>query len=263
MGPTWPNRFYLHAATSRGIRGNSPFLDGGPTTVWERLALSCRTYANYCAGAFPFYTSAFPGKALSGNDPLTPSPIERFFRDAQRGTLPEFALIDPAFHVNDDHAPANPVLGQAFVSSIYRALAASPQWPRSLLIITYDEHGGFFDHVPPPPAVDADPDFRQLGFRVPALVVGPRVRRGAVDSTIREHVSIARTLATRFGIGSLGPRMDAANDLSSCIDPLLAAGPPPPPPEMPSVSIDARSLRGQSPAWLRGGLDLGAIRVID
>jgi len=86
----------------------------------------------------------------------------------------------------------------------------------------YDEHGGFYDHVPPPRAVDPDPAFAQLGFRVPAIVVGPTVRRGAVVSTTFDHTSVLATLRTRFGIDSLGPRMDAAADLSPCIDPQAA-----------------------------------------
>ena len=72
--------------------------------------------------------------------------------------------------------------------------------------------------------VDPNPDFQQLGFRVPTIVVGPRARRGAVVSTPFEHVTIPATLAARFGIGSLGARMDASHDLSSCLDPAAAAG---------------------------------------
>jgi phospholipase C len=77
--------------------------------------------------------------------------------------------------------------------------------------------------VPPPQTADPLPEFRQLGFRVPAIVAGPLVRRGAVVSTPFEHVSIAATLRTRFGIASLGPRMDAAPDLSSCLEPAAAS----------------------------------------
>jgi phospholipase C len=77
--------------------------------------------------------------------------------------------------------------------------------------------------VPPPTVPDPDPDFRLIGFRVPAVVIGPQVRAGAVVSTPFDHVSILATLATRFGVASLGPRMDAAADLSACIDPDRAA----------------------------------------
>jgi phospholipase C len=94
-----------------------------------------------------------------------------------------------------------------------------------MLVILYDEHGGFYDHVPPPRAVDPDPAFAQLGFRVPAIVVGPTVRRGAVVSTVFDHTSVLATLRARFGIESLSPRMDAAADLSACLDPAAQSAP--------------------------------------
>ena len=114
-------------------------------------------------------------------------------------------------------------MAEAFLSNIHRALAASVHRPRALLVIVFDEHGGYYDHVPPPTVPDPNPDFRQIGFRVPAVVVGPQVRAGAVVSTPYDHVSILATLATRFGIASLGPRMDAAADLSACLDPDCAS----------------------------------------
>ncbi len=239
MGSTWPNRFYLHAATSLGIRGIQPIAVGGPPTLWDRMRERCLSCRNYSAGPLSWYSGGFAGKTLAGDNPT--AKIESFFSDAQAGTLPNFSLIDPDFHLNDDHPPRNIKFGQAFLASIYQALAASPQWSRSLLLIIYDEHGGFYDHVPPPQAVDDLPDFRQLGFRVPALVIGPTARRGAVDSTVREHVSVAATLATRFGIESLTPRMDAAADLSSCVDPTLAVRPPP---TVPRVQVTAGEVAG-------------------
>jgi phospholipase C len=219
MGPTWPNRFYLHAATAAGHTSNVPMGLAAPPTIWERLADRCWTAKNYYGGSIPWYSVAFPTKSFSGNDAMTPDPLDRFYSDAARGELPHFALIDPDFELTDGHPPHDLALAEAFLSSVYRALAASPQWPRTLFVVVFDEHGGFYDHVPPPTTDDADPDFRQLGFRVPAIVAGPLVRRGAVVSTPFDHVSIAATLATRFGIASLGRRMDAAVDLSSCLDP--------------------------------------------
>ena len=102
-------------------------------------------------------------------------------------------LIDPAFttfnplgfHANDDHAPADITDGQDLVLAVYDALAASPAWERSLLVIVYDEHGGFYDHVPPPQAPDDDPDtFGRYGVRVPAIVVSPWVEPRSVSSTV-------------------------------------------------------------------------------
>ena len=219
MGATWPNRFYLHAATSNGRKTNVDWGPGEPVTVWERMAERCYSAKNYYAGVIAWHSMAFLKRAISGGGALIPDRIETFFRDAREGTLPNFAIIDPDFHLNDLHPPHTLAMGEAFLGSVVRALEQSPQWPRTMLVIVYDENGGFYDHVPPPTTDDPDPEFRQLGFRVPALVIGPQVWQGKVVSTPLEHVSVLSTLRTRFGIDSLGPRMDAAVDLSSCIDP--------------------------------------------
>jgi phospholipase C len=173
--------------------------------------------------------------------------IDAFFADAQAGALPAFSIIDPHFFgdgANDDHPDHNIQLGQVLIGAVYNALAQSPQWGQCLLVITYDEHGGFFDHVPPPAKVDEDPEFSQLGFRVPSIVTGPFARRGCVVSTPFEHVSVARTLRTRFGIPSLNAREAATNDLSSCIDPAFF-GRPQPPVVLPAVQLSMSALR----AW--------------
>ena len=246
MGPTWPNRFYLHAATADGHKNNRPMGLSPPPTIWERMADRCWTGKNYYSSKLPWYSIAFPAKSFSGDDAIVPETLDHFYRDAARGELPNIAIIDPDFEANDGHPPHDLALCEAFVASVYRALAESPQWSRSLLLVVFDEHGGFFDHVPPPQTDDPNAEFRQLGFRVPAIAVGPTVRRGAVVSTPFEHVSIAATLRSRFGIASLGRRMDAAPDLSSVLDPAAAVQPAP---SLPAVALSAsRTLR----APLRG-----------
>jgi phospholipase C len=237
MGPTWPNRFHLHAGTSAGRRDNTPIGFGGPATIWERMAERCRSTRNYFAAPAPWYAAAFPAKAFSGNDALVAARIEDFFHDARTGNLPEFAVIDPDFLTGDGHPAHDLSLSEAFLSSVYRAMAESPQWSRSLLVICYDEHGGFYDHVPPPQTADPLADFRQLGFRVPALVIGPTVWQGGVISEPFEHVSIAATLGTRYGIESLGSRMNAARDLSACIDPALVKAPAAPARAFPRIDV--------------------------
>jgi phospholipase C len=294
MGPTWPNRFYLQAATSGGRRENTAMGFAAPPTVWERMADRCRSTRNYFAGALPWYAAAFPAKAFSGNDAVTAARIEDFFRDAREGNLPELSIVDPDFLANDGHPIHDLALSEVFLAAIYRSLAASPQWPRCLLIINYDEHGGFFDHVPPPQVADERPDFRRLGFRVPTLVVGPTVWQGQVVSTVFDHVSVAATLATRFGIASLGARMDAARDLASCIDPARVAAPasaarsfplveithaqtvralarPPSQTELilaldehrvPAHMVDPRASDERLASWLRCAEELAAVRVV-
>ncbi len=241
MGPTWPNRFYLHAATSLGIKTNNAIVDG-PATVWEQLGKKCWSCKNYAAGPAHWYHAAFRGRAFSGNDPFPAGRIEDFFRDARAGNLPNFSLIDPDFWSNDFHPPHSLALSEALVGSVVRAVQESPQYKRSMLIITFDENGGFYDHVAPPKTADSNKEFQQLGFRVPAIVIGPSVRRGQVVSQLFEHVSIAKTLQTRFGIESLNERMDAAADLSACIDPELMGLAPGPLAKLPKLRIDRKRI---------------------
>jgi phospholipase C len=245
LGPTWPNRFYLHAADSAGVKTNDGVVDG-PTTIWEKLGRACLSAKGYTAGPAHWYHAAFRGRPFAGNDPMVPAYIENFFEDARAGNLPNFSIIDPDFWASDLHPPHSLGLGEALVASIVRAVQESPQWKRSLIIVTFDEYGGFYDHVIPPTTVDPRPEFRQLGFRVPSILIGPHVRRGEIVSTTFEHVSIAATLRARFGIESLGPRMDVTADLSSCIDPARVGLPPGPIGTLPRIDLDERRVREAS-----------------
>jgi phospholipase C len=237
MGSTWPNRFYLHAATAGGTTSNLPTF--GLTTIWDLLEDAGLSHANYYSD-LAWAWGGFGNPLLSYTDSL-----DEFFDAAQAGTLPAFSIVDPNFGLlpggeggNDDHPTHDITLGQIFLGSIYQAMASSPQWSRCLLIITYDEHGGFYDHVSPPTTVDEDPQFQQLGFRVPSLVIGPHVRRGCVDSTVLEHVSVIATASRRFGLPPLNERVTVTNDVSSAIDPAYLDNPRPPAPiPMLSVSV--------------------------
>lgn len=153
-----------------------------------------------------------------------------FFDDAARGTLPAVSWIDPNFvdfggpnGSNDDHPPADVLAGQELALKIYHALVNSPQWKKTLFIITYDEHGGFFDHVPPPEAQDDDPNFRSYGVRVPALLVSPFVERKSVSHTEYDHTSIIKTILLRFcrgkdgSIPDMGARVNNARHLGEVL----------------------------------------------
>ncbi len=239
MANTWPNRFYLHSASSFGKKENAPIFDASVPTIWERLQAKNLEGKNYRAGALAFYSGGYLGKALAGKSPVVK--LDEFFVNAADGLLPPFSMIDPDFSLNDDHPSHDINLGQAFLNTIVSAIAQSPQWARTLLCITYDENGGFYDHVSPPRIADDRVDFRQLGFRVPTVVVGGQVRAGAVNHTPLNHASIAATLRTRFGIDSLGLRMDASADLSSCIDPARIQNPAPPPTDLPKIPVNLRA----------------------
>jgi phospholipase C len=233
MGPTWPNRFYLHGGTSHGVKDSTPI--PGFKSIFDVLTLNGITNLNYFCDV-PFATAAY-GKVLGI------SPIEAFFAQAATGTLPRFSMIDPQFlgpTANDDHPDHDVRLGQALIATIYAALAKSPQWKDTLFVITYDEHGGFFDHVPPPTTVDPIPGFEQLGFRIPALCIGPFVKQGTV-STVFEHCSVLKTLALRHGLPPMNSRVAAANDFSSVIDPALIKNPRPAP-ALPPLEISQSKL---------------------
>jgi phospholipase C len=196
------------------------------------------------------------GDALEGSG--------QFFKDAAEGKLPSVCYIDPTFGENDDHPPVHPILGQEMIAAIYNALANSPQWENILFVVTYDENGGFFDHVPPPTTVDdteanfSIPGFEQMGFRVPTLVMGPYAKQNHVSSVVYDHTSALKHLQNAFDLETLNPRMDAANDLTDCIDmERLAAGDPAPPIEIPLVD------RFQWPTTAPACTSSGAFKTID
>jgi phospholipase C len=156
-----------------------------------------------------------------------------FLDDAARGQLPAVSWIDPNFvdvralgppGSNDDHPPSRIILGQELVLATLLALAHSPCWSHSLLLIIYDEHGGFYDHVDPKDFPCAGDPKARYGVRVPALVVSPYAKQ-AVSSTVFDHTSIAKTILTRFGdstareqaFASMGPRTRAANELADLL----------------------------------------------
>ena len=152
-------------------------------------------------------------------------PFSAFLADCATGNLPTVSFVDPRFEdensgtSGDDHPHADIRGGQAFMSQIYHAVTAAPQWSRTVLLFTYDEWGGFFDHVPPPtapvpPATAAagDTDGRR-GFRIPTLLVSPFARRQHVGTKVYDHCSVLRMIETRWGLPPLTIRDAQANDL--------------------------------------------------
>jgi phospholipase C len=129
---------------------------------------------------------------------------DSFLDDAAKGELRDVSWVDPNFidlnvldpNSNDDHPPSDIRAGQAFVLELYEALRRSPVWNDTVLVIVYDEHGGFYDHQSPP-EVNDDTGFATLGVRVPALVVGPRVKQH-VSHELFQHTSLIKTILTRF-----------------------------------------------------------------
>jgi phospholipase C len=242
LGPTWPNRFFLHLGSSYGQQHNKPVL--GKRSIWEVMRDKCLPVENfYCdlpwahvvgESAISLGTELGDGELFGILQPFhksQPGPGS-FYKSVQADNLGAFTLIDPGFSSGyDDHPPGDVKLGQAFVSYVYHILKSNPVvWNKTLFIITYDEHGSFYDHVTPPGNIagspqsfDATPSFRQMGMRIPGIVVGPWVKQRHVSHVQYDHCSILSSLYDRFdlaaeGEGFLNERVKNTPTLEDCID---------------------------------------------
>lgn len=229
-GPTFPNRFFVHAATSDGQVGNSFTHDYDMNTIYNNLAdngLSWRIY-------FEDITECFLLRRLWDSLDQFRFMFE-FFDDVDSGNLPNYSFLEPRFNdflfwkANDQHPSHSMQTGELFINEVYARLRANEElWNKTLLIVVYDEHGGFYDHVPPPPSppfqnynvpnpdgkVSTDPPFAfdRLGLRVPAILISPYIEQNTLSSTIFEHSSVAATLAKIFNLPTpLTERDKAAN----------------------------------------------------
>jgi phospholipase C len=252
MGPTWPNRMFWHTGTSLGMTSNmvppTPF----ETTLFQRLDAKGIDWRYYYSD-LPFV--ALLGANVAGHI----GNMEDFLSQAATGTLPSFSYVEPAFGFNDDHPPHHPMAAQQFLAMVYTALATSPQWKNTLLVITYDEHGGFFDHVPPPQVTDerAALGFDQLGFRVPTYIVGPYAKAGYVSNVQLEHCSAVRHVIDHFGLDPINERVTASNDFSDGIDQVaLAAGAARDPITVPAIELNESDLSSACLGTHKRQLDL-------
>src|SRR5262249_39572352 len=153
-GPTWPNRFFVHAATSKGVVTNDVFVNFDMRTIFENLSDAGLTWK--------IYSHDFPQAQLFGR--LTQpqfadnwDSIGGFKRDAAGGTLPHYSFIEPKYTRlfgpgNSQHPPEDVRAGDQLIDDVYHAVRTSPAWSDSMLVVTYDEHGGTYDHVFPPDA---------------------------------------------------------------------------------------------------------------
>jgi phospholipase C len=215
LGPTYPNRFYTHAAASD--RDSNTSTQSSLPTIWDRLA-DAGVSANY-------YFSDLPFLLLWGNKYLPIGrPIETFYDQAASGTLPSFSYLDPFFlgegqgGSNDDHPHADIRRGQSLIAKVANALMQSPTWPKTALLVTYDEWGGFFDHVRPPRLADDNPAHTQAGFRVPAYLISPFAPKGRVEHQTYDHSAILKLVEWRFGLKPLSKRDAASRNLAEILD---------------------------------------------
>ncbi|WP_406830543.1 alkaline phosphatase family protein [Pedococcus sp. KACC 23699] len=215
MAETYPNRFYMHAAQTDRLHNST--ITATIPTIWDRLAAANLTGR--------YYFSDIPFLALWGTKYLPISrPFATFLTDAAAGTLPEVSFIDPRFEdeasgsSSDDHPHADIRAGEKFLNEVYRAVTTSPNWSRTLLVVNFDEWGGFYDHVAPGTAPDVSSRTALRGFRVPALVVSPRAKRGYVAHGTYDHTSVLKAIEWRWGLPALTPRDSGARNIAEVLD---------------------------------------------
>ena len=235
LAATYPNRFYQHSAqTDRDSTTSSP--QSTLPAIWDQLTpLTSTPVTGTVTGRY--YSTDLPFLALWVNKYANFTfPFSQFLTDCQSGQLPNVAYVDPEFlgegqgFSRDDHPHADVRAGEYFINQVYTAVRNSPAWNRTVLVINYDEWGGFYDHVPPPHVIDDKPlasnpqlDTTRLGFRVPLAVISPLVPKGTLISggAPFEHTSVLKMIEWRFGLNPVaGPNgRDAhARNLAEFLD---------------------------------------------
>ncbi len=205
---TWPNRGFVHTGTSRGqVTNSSPFAYN-TETIFEVLQKTGNSWGIYKDTVVPSLTKLmYPRLGLF---PLHFHQFDQFKADAKDGTLPCYSFVEPSFTIepNDQHSPHNVTAGERFLAEVWAAVSSGANSAQTLLVITYDEHGGCYDHVPPPwgalsPDAASFPGaqgfrFNRFGVRVPAVVVTPLIEPGTVFRSPTgvpfDHTSILATL---------------------------------------------------------------------
>jgi phospholipase C len=225
LAETYPNRFYQHCAQTPQDHNTNTLVT--IPTIWDNLATAGLT-SRYYHSDVPFLALWGPKYAAIMRDHLT------FFADCTAGNLPNVSFVDPSFlgesqgASSDSHPHGDIRTGEAFISQIYHAVRSSPNWSKTVMILNFDEWGGFYDHVVPPrvidnhvnPAPGPHPDYRQLGFRVPNVVISPYAHPGRIVSSGApfDHTSVLRMIEWRWGLPALTARDANARNLAEMLD---------------------------------------------
>ncbi len=225
---TFPNRNFLLLGTNDGVQSTGvTFPDEGTPTIFDALQSAGFTWGVYSDGS-PLSATLNWDKDHAGSYCLGD-----FFDRLDTGTLPNVAFVDGVAGVDDDHPPADVQRGEAFVWNLYQHALASPQWSRLAILWTFDECGGFADHVPPPAnacvarPIAKDAPYFELGPRTPLVVISPYAKPHFVSHQIVEHTAITRFIETVFDLPALTARdanSPALLDLFdfSCTPPMLS-----------------------------------------
>ena len=262
-GPTYPNRRFLLAGTSDGD-DQDPRRSAGWQIPSERNGVLAPVRHRI---SWADYFSDVPMSMVIGSSilwhPFHHHPIDHFYEHCRNGTLPKVSFVDPRIGVasrigqpiaelpqpfrawlewlvradltnefaETEEDPQDLYYGEAWAYKVVTSLIESPQWPRTCLIYIYDEHGGYYDHVPPPSAIppdnikpilqpgDPDVGFDLYGPRVPAIVVSPYSKPGGVTNAVYDHTSVLATIEAKWNLPALTRRDANAADIMDFFDP--------------------------------------------
>jgi phospholipase C len=230
LAQTYPNRRYLIAATSWGLvsdplpKASDPPPPNG--TIFDRLDAHQIPWKDYYSNL----PTTFLVPSLAQRDQHNVVPIAQFYADAAAGNLPAFSFVETDYTAGSEEDPQDIVKGEAFSARVINAVMSSPAWGKTLLVWTYDEHGGYYDHVPPPPApapdsippgisaTDQPGGFDRYGFRVPCVVVSPYARPNHVSHVVADHTSILKLVETKWNLPAMTYRDANASNLLDFVD---------------------------------------------
>jgi phospholipase C len=295
-GPTWPNRFFVHAGSSGGLANSPSNLTSVGSILWSKLGFSFEhgSLFDALAGAGKswrvYHGDDFPQVCAIDNMPsvFVASPeqfrkLDALPADLQRGDVADYTFIEPDYSIlssfrngNSQHPAGTLSAGDKLIQTVANAVMTSEIWMKSLFVVLYDEHGGFYDQVPTPtgvvpPGDDArnadkaatapDPPFAfdRLGVRVPAVIVSPWIKPG-VSHTLYDHASIVRTVFEVFGLsGQLTDRDGRAASLGALIEPTVQTATPVPVPSAMLAPQTTTTAAAPSPRYVHS-LD-GFVRI--
>jgi len=267
-GPTQPNRLYIHAATSVGYALNDWSQIFSVRTIYNSLQDAGCSWATYDFDS----NEVKEFSQVNTQQNCFRDYTQSFAADVKSGGLPNYSFIIPHFvnadqPANSQHAPQDARYGDNLIADVYEALRSNPSvWQKSALIVIYDEHGGFYDHViapsdniPNPDGIDSPPPsvtvswaprfaFDRLGFRVPAIIASPWIAKGKVDSTRYQHTSVLATLKALFGLSSFLTKRDASADSFESLFTELSAPRTDTPETLPRATVPATTVSMDNPA---------------
>jgi phospholipase C len=230
LAQTYPNRRFLFTGTASGttatdgLTGTTPAANG---TIWDRLNAHGIEWGVYFQN-LPSYVIV-PGSY----DAARTHPMSQFYTDAAAGKLPHFTFLEPQYDTTSEENPQDIQVGEEFVASVVNAVMHSPKWKNTAFFLTYDEHGGYYDHVPPPRAIKPDNiapiqestqpplapgGYNRYGFRVPAIVVSPWARKNYVSSVVQDHTSITAFIERKWNLPAMTFRDANAHPMTDYFD---------------------------------------------